>query len=287
MGKINVCLYGGKSIFGGKESPLEADEIFCDHADECTFYKSGKCLECRQPFSIGCKFGKTVTTKGYTSRAAKYYTFKRKYESDPVYNVLSYPKELVARIGDTVYIDAKYVYTRKFDKDSDSPYQQCDGYVVHNGWLGDNSFVIPIDDLTNALLYKILIYHPHAMMGGEIEDYQKKVVPEILQGLSKAVPELYIRYVMQHPEHKFEPDYVGKRAYIDSLKIGTIFKDHKGQEWEYRGDHVRSVGEIDLSFGSPWCLSGGSRGMAQVKVTDKMLFTITDNSQVDENTRFE
>lgn len=26
--KINVDLYGGKGIFGGRETPLEADEIF-------------------------------------------------------------------------------------------------------------------------------------------------------------------------------------------------------------------------------------------------------------------
>ena len=45
--KINVMLYGGKSIFGGKETPIEADEIFCDRASECTFYKENKCLRCR------------------------------------------------------------------------------------------------------------------------------------------------------------------------------------------------------------------------------------------------
>lgn len=44
MGKICVGLYGGKSIFGGKETPLEGDTIYCECPDRCSLYKEGKCL---------------------------------------------------------------------------------------------------------------------------------------------------------------------------------------------------------------------------------------------------
>ena len=80
--KINVELYGGKSIFSRKETPLEADEIYCDRANQCTFYAENTCLRCRSPFAPSCKFGETKCTNGYTSRARKYYSFKSKYEND-------------------------------------------------------------------------------------------------------------------------------------------------------------------------------------------------------------
>lgn len=37
MNLIDVYLTGGKSIFGGKESTLEAHEIYCDN---CSLYKN-------------------------------------------------------------------------------------------------------------------------------------------------------------------------------------------------------------------------------------------------------
>lgn len=44
MNLIDVYLTGGKSIFGGKESPLEAHEIYCDNCDNCSLYKNKQCL---------------------------------------------------------------------------------------------------------------------------------------------------------------------------------------------------------------------------------------------------
>ena len=43
--KINVNLYGGKSIFKGvKETPLEAEITYCDKCYKCSFYKKGTCF---------------------------------------------------------------------------------------------------------------------------------------------------------------------------------------------------------------------------------------------------
>lgn len=78
MQKINVNLYGGKGIFGGKESPLEASIIYCDHCNDCSFYRESKCLRVRSFLSPTCKFGRVETIKGYTSRAVKYWDFKKK-----------------------------------------------------------------------------------------------------------------------------------------------------------------------------------------------------------------
>lgn len=57
MDKININLYGGKSIFGGRETPLNADITYCDKYKECSFYKKGKCF-CAGRIGPNCKYGK-------------------------------------------------------------------------------------------------------------------------------------------------------------------------------------------------------------------------------------
>ena len=76
--KININLYGGKSIFKGeREKPLESEITYCDKCDKCSFYKNKTCFNAGR-WKADCKFGKKEKIKGYTSRASKYYDFKHK-----------------------------------------------------------------------------------------------------------------------------------------------------------------------------------------------------------------
>ena len=283
--KINVDLYGGKGICGGRETPLEADEIYCDMYEQCTFYKEGKCLRCRSFLAPTCKFGRNNIIKGYTSRAMKYYDFKNKYTSDEVYNKLSYPKKLVAVIGDNLYMNLKYTLVRKRRETDEKWKRDVDGYIISEVGFRSGDVFIPLNEVTDALLYAIFSYKPRAMMGGIIEDYQKKVVPEVLQDLKKAAPDIYNNFISKHPEYNIAPNYIGKKAYVNSLKPNTKFK-YKGYEWLYDGEYV-STENFNIGIFSPWCLDGIKCSDVKMKVTDKMLFEINDNSIVDEDTKFE
>ena len=283
--KINVDLYGGKPIFGGKETPLEADEIYCDMCEQCTFYKDSKCLRCRSFLSPTCKFGRNNVIKGYTSRATKYHDFKNKYQNDEVYHKLSYPKKLVAVIGDNLYMNLKFTLVRKRKETDDKWVRDVDGYLIKEAGLCSGDVFIPLIEVTDTLLYAIFSYKPHAMMGGVIEDYQKKVVPEVLQDLKKAAPDIYNNFISNHPEYDIAPNYIGKKAYVNSLKPNTKFK-YKGYEWVYDGEYI-STENFDIGLSSPWWGDGVERSNVKMKVTDKMLFEINDNSIVDEDTRFE
>ncbi len=287
MEKINVNLYGGKGLFGGKETPLEADEIYCEQPNNCTFYKEGKCLKCRSfmaPWK--CPFGKVNTTKGYTSRAQKYYSFKKKYTDDPAYSKLKYPNGYVAVMGDTLYIYTQYVNVRKRNERDEKWRKDINGYIIDNCGFGGNYAFIPLKDVTNQLLYAIFSYRPTSMMGGTIVDWPKKRVPEILFGLKKYTPEIYHRFVDEYPEFVYEPDYVGKRAYVDSLKPGTVFVV-KGTKWIFDGEYVCSLQEIDIGIGSPWWSQGGKKTNVKIKANPEMTFEVTDNSIIDDNVRFE
>lgn len=289
--KICVNLYGGKGLFGGKETPLQADVIYCDRSDECSFYKAGKCLECRKLFHKGCKFGKTETIKGYTSRAAKYYDFKRRWQGDPLYDKCDFPGNRVGLLRDVLYLNLSYVDVHKYNPEIDKPYATRieNGYVVDGPGLfgGPNYIFIPQDELTDELLYEIMTYVPY---GGfehkRIDAYQKEVVPDIALGLRKTVPWLWKRFIEKYPDMDVVPNYVGKKAFINSLKPGTVFEDDKKQKWVYDGAYVRSLGEISIGFYSPWFMQDAEKTFAEFKVNEKMTFTVMDNGIVDDGTKF-
>lgn len=283
MNKINVNLYGGKSLFGGKESPLEAEEIYCDRAEQCTYYKNNTCLNCRDFLVSRCKFGNVVTTKGYTSRAKKYFSFKSKYQNDEVYNKLKYPNDRVAIMGDELYIRYDYGTVRKRSEQDEKWRKDVEGYIISTDCYRKSVF-IPLNEVTNNLLFAIFSNEPRAMFGGVIEDYQNKVVPDIIQTLKRVSPEIHKRFIKEYPQFDKEPNYIGKKVYVNSLKPNTKFTA-RNKEWLFDGEYV-SASNVDIGSGSPWWLQNGVYSDVKIKVNDKMTIEINDNSIVDEHTRF-
>ena len=281
MNKINVNLYGGKSIFGGKESPIEADEIYCDCADKCSFYADGKCLRCRSFLAPKCKFGSNSVIKGYTSRAAKYYDFKRKYEKDERYNKLHYPSELAATIDDSLYMNLKFTLVRKRTEKDDAWRNDVNGYLISECGFCSGDVFIPASDITNKLLFAIFSYRPCAMMGGVIQNYQSKVVPDVLMSLKKCAPKIYNDFISEYPQYDLKPNYVGKYAYIKTMVDGSVLTDCHGNNFTLKDGKL--IGEkIKLGFtpfdGVMDCI---------VEVADSKTYEVNNNSQCDGNTRFE
>lgn len=283
--KINVDLYGGKGLFGCKESPLEADIISCDRVDRCTFYKDGTCLRCRSFLAPTCKFGSVQTVKGYTSRARKYYDFKNKYTSDEAYNKLKYPTTLIAVMGDTLYMNLKYTLVRKeTDNNKDSWGTRYNGYIISEVGFCTGDLFIPMSEVTTDLLNAIFSYSPRAMMGGIITDYKNKVVPDIIQSMRKVAPDLYYELITDYSKYNVAPNYIGKEAYINSFKVGTKFK-HKSKEWLYDGEYV-ATNDFNLGVSSPWWTQDGKYSSVKIKVNDKMTIEVEDNSIIDDEVKF-
>lgn len=283
MNKINVDLYGGNGLFGGKETPLEAKETYCDRAEQCTYYKNNTCLSCKAVLSPLCKFGKIVNIKGYTSRAKKYYDFKCKYQNDKMYNKLKYPNDRVAIIGDELHIRYDYGTVRKRTEQDESWTKDVDGYIITSDCMRKNVF-IPLAEATNNLLFAIFSNKPRNIWGSVIEDYQNKVVPDIIQTLKRVAPEIHKRFIEEYPQFDKKPNYIGKDIYVNSLKPNTKFVV-KGEEWFFDGECV-SAFNVKIHSGSPWWLQNGDYAYVKIKVNDKMTIEVNDNSIIDENTRF-
>lgn len=280
MEKINVNLYGGKSIFGGKETPLEADEIYCDRSDKCSFYAEGKCLRCRSFLSPTCKFGKNVVAKGYTSRAAKYYDFKSKYKGDAQYSKLNYPSELAAIIDDYLYLNLEFTLVRKRTEKDEKWRKDINGYLISEKGFCSGDIFIPIADVTNELLYAIFSYLPCAVMGGIITDYQSKVVPDVLMSLKKRTPKIYNDFISEYPQYNLKPNYVGKYAYIKTMVDGSVLTDCHGNKFTL--EYGKLVGKNIKRGFTPF--DGVMDCVVDVAETET--YKVDDNSQCDENTKF-
>ena len=280
MKKINVNLYGGKGLFGGRETPLEAEEIYCDRYEQCSYYQAGKCLKCRAFLAPTCKFGRTNTIKGYTSRARKYYSFKSTYENDEVYSKLKYPSEPVAIMGDTLYIHYRYGTVRKRTEQDEKWVKDVDGYIIKTSNYKSSVF-IPLNEVTNNLLFAIFSNKPRAIMGGIIEEYQNKVVPDIIQALKKVAPKIHKNFITEYPEFDVAPNYIGKYAFIKTMVNGSKLEDAHGNIFILENGKL-----ICEKYKSSFVPFNGKIAKMEIDVRDDMEYKITSNNQCDENTRF-
>lgn len=287
MKKICVNLYGGKSLFGRREVPLEADEIFCDNAENCTLYEERKCLCCRTVFGRKCPNGNVITTNGYTSRARKYLEFRSKYTNDETYNKLNYPSaNYFAVIGDKYWFKLTYVVARKANERDDRSRINEWGYIIDNSVsFASSEFIVPCDEMNIDMLEKVLSYVPRTFFGCDIiTDYQEKIVPRILNDMKKKAPNLYAQFTEKYPEYKgqdYAPNYVGMWAYTKTIKNGAFIKDCHGN------DGVIKDGKIYCdTFSKGFVPFNGKSATVVVEIKDDDTYKITDNSQVDENTKF-
>lgn len=280
MEVINVGLYGGKGIFGGRETPLEASVISCGMKDKCSLYAQGQCAAIRS-FGGGCKHGQETVKRGYTSRAQKYHTFRSEWRNHEKYGALVPNTKKLAIMGDEIYFSYAHV-TLKVNEDG---VVRIDG---PSAGFGNKAAYIPIDKFTIDLIKRICDYRPQAIFGGAITSYQEEQVPLFLSHLKEVMPELYNKFLNENPKYNNAIDYVGRKAYLHSLKpcvVEDVSKRYPnldnswywdGEHLEYKNGHISKVGIV----------SDYEIQNFKIKPSKNATVKITDNNQVTENTRF-
>lgn len=270
MDKINVNLYGGKSIFGGRETPLEAEVTYCEKYQECSFYKQGKCFSAGR-WKQDCKYGRKYRERGYTSRARKYYEFKNKWNSDDSYNKLEEPDNIIGKIGDMFVLNTGYLYEN-----------EGGGYYIDTHFGKSPLIYISKKEFTNDLIKLICDGKPKTIFeSSEIKMYQEKIVPRFLYELKTEFKEIYENFIREYPEYENKKiNFVGRRAYINTLKNGAELSDCHKNIWKIEND------EIVCYEWSTWLPFGKTPTETRIKITDDMTCEITDNNQVKEDTRF-
>lgn len=292
MSKINVNLYGGKSLFGGKETPLEAEIIYCDMHENCSLYKENKCLRCRMSFTSNvCKYGSCNTVKGYTSRASKYHEFKDKYTEDENYSKLEHPNyERFAVVGNYYWFNFSYLYVAKYDpeKHKDNCGRQIiNNYVVDSSCFAQSSCFIDKSDMTAEFLDAILSKTPRSFMGSIISEYQSKVVPDIVNQMKKVDTELFDKLCAVNEKYKnMLPNYLGKYAYISTLVSGSVIKDCHGDEYTVVKDDNMIDTYLAGTVKSGWVPFSAKEASVKVILKGTETIKVENNDWCDDKTKF-
>ena len=271
---ITLVLYGGKSIFGGKETPLTAKITSCEMHEKCSYYKKGECLGVPALFASYCKYAKVRSMRGYTSRAKKYYDFKEKYKDSPIYSKLKRANDKIGVIGDEVVLPYPYL---KIDENLNFDSQCYSGNQIH---------YIPKDKFDADFVAKLSDYVPYALMGGSIGSYQKEIVPKIQLHISEELPEIYQKFKEKYPDKCRVVNHVGRKAILQSLEKGT--EVHIGDvKWKWSGNFLEYVNGDIKYFGN---FNDNNRKVRSyvvtIEPTEDIQVVITSNDQVNEKTVF-
>ena len=279
MEVINVNLYGGKGIFGGKETPQRAEIISCDRFNECSYYKSGYCLNVTAPFSDRCKYGHINVEHGYTSRAKKHYAFDSKHRGHERYSKLKHPPKKLGLIGDEIVFPYPYISIAK-TKDG--------GIKLNDPGFGSDVAYIEKEKFTVDLIKRICNYRPCAMMGGVIADYQNKTVPLFLAHLKEVLPGKYKELGKESQELAKEISYIGRNALLKTINPSDVYYKSGSypqfnEKWHWDGETLTYSSGYVHNFNVTKDYT-----VAEIKIipSDKSVITISDNEQVTEETVF-
>lgn len=273
MKVVDWRLYDPKnSMFGGKKDKARMTKVLCANSENCEIFKRGACTMF-ETLIQKCPYGKWRVEHGFTQKARGFHKWieARREEVKDIPQLSGWRK--IANVGEYIYF----------------PYAHwtLDNGVKFNGnranFLSNGDAFIPKDQFTIDLFQSIVIARPRAIMGGEITSYQEKEVPKIVLHCREEMPEFFREWAEKYPEtaSRFEVvNHVGRKAYVKTLKVGAVVKVSK------------NVGQWDgtkMIFEDYKIILPDIRGKNYLEVipNDDAVVTITDNSQVDEKTKFQ
>src|SRR5690625_3957490 len=264
--EINVTMFGGKGIFGGRETRKEVVISSCDFANDCEALKAGRCAS-SNPRLESCVNMKNQTVQGYTSRAMKYREFVRKWKGHEKYGAVKNGLKRFEHIGNNlIRIDLPHINIQKA-LNGESGYSAMDSGKEH---------YINKDEFGVEELKKIMQSYSNPLMGGRLDNKEEK--EEMLLAIKEVDRELYNKYI---EETGTVIDFVGKKAYLNTLKPNINLTGG----WFWDGEYMtkKERGRVDC---------GVVRGFAygsdiRFKPENYSVIEVKDNGWVDDGTLFE
>lgn len=270
MEVIHVGLYGD----GSRDARRRAEYLSCEHYKECSAYKKGKCFGITSFLSPRCNMAHIHREDGGTKRSKAFSTVSAKARSHVNYGKLRYPyNSCFAKTDSGMFLCLKFIQVEK-----------ANGIVLcKDPGFGCNSVFLENEYITVENFAKICHFHPRAIMGGYISDYQKTQVPMFLRELKQEMPSFYNDLVSSYPDLlSLVPNYVGKHARLSTLNRDCEYKDSNGNLFRFDGDFL-----VCEDYKSCFISFGCKNAVVRIPVTDDLITTIDDNEQVTEETVFE
>lgn len=274
------------TIFDPKDHPFKSVRnekascsiILCNNAENCDLYKKNQCVRINL-FGEPCPHGKNLKEEGFTKNAKAYQSWinERKEKYADVLRKLKHAEDIMAVVGDYIYLPYSHA-----DMNKNVPFLRHDLYLLPGIKL------VKKEDFNLNTIKNIISFRPQAMMGGEITSYQNEIVPKFILHLSEVFPELYNELIKEMPEltiTKENVNYVGRKALLATVKVGSTFTHHKGQsyeeKWTWDGEYMNYKGN-KLSF----AITEFDSVEIKLKPKANAIITIEDNEQVTKETKF-
>lgn len=265
------------SIFGKSPANARAElHLYtCEHSEECDAFAKGQCINVGNVFGSRCPHGRKQVTDGFTKKAAGYYkqiaNWKEMHKD--AYNALSQAPSRVTKVYGGWMLPYSFM-----DMNESVPFK------AHGGAFRTGCAFIESEQLNKSTLEKIVAYRPLSMVGGEITDYQQKIVPKFLFDLKTNYPEQYVSAFGENQavNQRIESiSFIGRTALLKTiapnckLKLGT-------KEWLWDGKKI-SMQNAEFMLFEPckW-----TANYAEFAPCDSATVKITSNEQVNESTVF-
>lgn len=210
-----VCWYynNGEQLFTKTPQKEYIVRIYAKNEDAEKIAETGHVAVLNQKIGNEDPYFKIERQYGYTKKARRYKNiyYKMRDTYPELENSLKSVTSKVKSYGDYVYINLAYVdnYVNPLTKT---------GIFATRHFISKSKFTI-------ETMETLLDYHPYAMMGGEIMDYQNKEIPALLLALKIEMPEFYEQLYKNSSRVK-EIDktitFKGKTAYLKTLTPGNV-----------------------------------------------------------------
>ena len=280
---INAHIFNPKNaLFKTHENRrLTCQTVLCCNTGNCNLYKVGQCAM-RNVLGWGsCPYGKGTHENGPTTRANSFSSWKKEREEkyEGLIDILTWPVDKMAYIGEYVFLPYAHMNMNEKVK-----------FLSHSRLFCNGSYFVKKDDFNLETICCILNFHPYALMGGEIMDYQRKSVPAFLKHLREVDNELFTRFFNQYPDY-IQPriesiqNNIGRTALLKTVNPCSFKNDKATFIWD--GKIIKT--NDDIFIFSPLGNSS-NRGYDKLDITfhptDKCEIKITDNNQVNDKTIF-
>jgi hypothetical protein len=242
----------------------------CQYQGECKMYKEGKCISKPQLFGrLHCPHAKVIREVGYTKRAKNFGKLPQEWREMYSTNIKT-EYEKIADCGDYIYLPVEFLIVRGRDQ------------VIEEL---EKDYFIPKTHWNVETIHKIVKRNPRALLSGFIYSYQEKEVPKFIKQLKEFDRALYNEYINTYPEDKemFEKisgNYVGRKAYLNSLNDGAIYIDCHKNKW------VKEDGYLVCYEYDTWLAIGEQKRICKQQIMGDEIIPVYSNDDVNENTVF-
>lgn len=265
---ISIQLFGGRPFIGEREKPLKAKIFHCSNKDNCSLLKHNMCLCLRANDYNYCPYGAVVEVPGCTSRARDYDRFRHFFRSHPAYSQLSYLDQslLFAVIGDFYFF-----HTVVFSVDNSLPIYEPG--IEFKKFSKYTYILIKKENCTPSFLDVLFSFRVRGGLFCDVKKQDERMASLKAEILNKE-PSL-----LRGCQLNITESFIGKKAYIKTLKPGSILK-HGGSEFVLSEDRAKLTCNRVYGY-NPF---NAKFVRCELDVTDDMIYTITDNSQITTDT---